>query len=149
MVCEPSPPMVMMASIPSLRPFSIMSDEMSFTTSCAVFDGLVAKRIAPVGGTQNGAAPGQNSADVFESKLARLFRPDQAIKTILNTYDLPFVFQDGAFDGSANDSIEAGCIPASSGDSDASNFRHKWRARKIAMGSQSMSWSQKRFLRLQ
>ena len=93
----------------------------------AVLDGLVVKRIASVGGAQNGAAAGQDSADIGERELARTFRPDETIEAIGNADDFPFVFEDGGFHGRANDRIQAGSVAAPGADADAADISHgRW-----------------------
>ena len=83
-----------------------------------VFFSPVVERIAAIGGAQNRAAARQNPAHAVERKLKRFLRPDQPVKTIGNADDFPLVFEDGSFGGGANDSVEAGCVPASGGNAD-------------------------------
>ena len=41
----------------------------------------------------------------MQPELVGFFRPDQAIKTVRNTNDLPLVLQNGGFDRGANDGV--------------------------------------------
>ena len=80
------------------------------------------ERAAAIGGAEDGAAAGQNAADLFKGEFERLLRPDQAVKAIGNADDLPLVLQDGGLHRGTNHCIEAGSISASGRDSDAANF---------------------------
>ena len=124
MVCEPSPPMLMTASMPSLRALAMTVSEMSRTTSWPFSTVRYLKGIAPIGGAQNGAAARQNAADVLERELVGFLRPDQSVETIRNADDLPLVLQEGALDHGANDGVEAGSVASAGADADTANVRH-------------------------
>src|SRR5271163_2766640 len=87
----------------------------------AVLDSLVMKRIAAVGGAEDGAAAGQNSAHFLEREFEGFFGTDQAVEAIGDADDLPSVLDDGSLGGGANDGVEAGRVPASGIDADAAN----------------------------
>ncbi len=91
----------------------------------AVLLGLVAEGIAAVGGAENRSAARQNAADAVERQLKRFFRPDQAIEAVRDSNDFPLVLKDGRLGGGANDRVEAGSIPASSSNADATYVRHE------------------------
>src|ERR1700722_1748465 len=88
----------------------------------AIYDGLVVEGIAAVGGAENGSAAGQNAGNFFHGELEGFFGPDEPVETIRDADDFPSIFNDGSPGGGADDSVEARCVPASSGDTDAANF---------------------------
>ena len=96
MVCEPSPPMLMIGIDSQLA--GIGDDLVGNVANdfLAVFDGPVFERIAAIGGAQNGSAARQNSAHVLEREFEGFLRPDQAVEAIRNADDFPVVFQDGS-----------------------------------------------------
>ena len=91
----------------------------------AVLHFFVVKRIAAVGGAEDGSSARQNAADFLEREFERFFRPDEAVEAIGDADDLPPVLQDGGFGGGADDGVEAGRVSASGGDTDTANVRHR------------------------
>src|SRR4051812_10222416 len=77
---------------------------------------LVIERVATIGGAQDRSTSRQDPAHVLQLQHARLLRPDQAIKAVLDPDDLPFVLEDCRLNGRADDCVEAGAIAAASGD---------------------------------
>jgi len=90
----------------------------------AVLDDLVVKRIAAIGGAKDGAAAGQDSADVLEGKWPGFFRPDQAIEAVGNADDPPVIFENGRLDGGTDDRIQTGGVAAPGTNADAADVRH-------------------------
>src|SRR5229473_7446323 len=89
----------------------------------AFLNHLVMKRIAPVGGAQNGAAARKQPAGVSQRQLALLVGPDQPVKTVLDADHLPAVPDDRRSDNAANNGIQSGTVAASGANSDLS-YRH-------------------------
>ena len=90
----------------------------------AVLDGFVLKGIAAVGGAEDGAAAREDSADVFESEFSGTIGPDETVEAVGDADDSPLVFEDGGFDGGADDGVEAGGVTAAGADSYAVNGGH-------------------------
>src|SRR5580704_18081688 len=63
----------------------------------AVLDGAVVEGVAAIRSSEDGAAAGQNSADVVEGERTRFLRPDQAIEAIGNADHPPVVFENRGF----------------------------------------------------
>ena len=93
--CEPSPPMVMIASMPSFCELAMTSSGDVAHHLLPIFAEFVTERIAAIRGAQNRAAARQNSAHLVERQLERFFRPDQPVEAVGNADDFPVVFQDG------------------------------------------------------
>src|SRR5882672_2611489 len=76
--CEPSPPMLITASIPNFRALAMnlirdVADDLAL-----VLNRSVVKRIAAISRAKNSAAARQNAADVLQGEFVRLLWPDQA-----------------------------------------------------------------------
>ena len=61
---------------------------------------------------------------MLQCEFVGFLGPDQSIEAVRNTYDSPVVFQEGAFDRSANHGIKARGIATTGADPDAANVRH-------------------------
>ena len=85
----------------------------------AIFYETVFERIAAIRGPQNRAAARQDAADVGQSQGTGFPRPDEAIEAILNTGDLPAIFQHRALHRGADDGVQSGTIAATGDDADA------------------------------
>jgi hypothetical protein len=114
----------MMASMPSF--FRVGNDLVGNIADdfLTVLHCLVLKRVAAVGGAEDGAAAGQDATDALERELEGLLRPDQPVEAIGNADDLPLVLEDGRLDDSADDRVEPRGITAPSADADATNLSH-------------------------
>jgi hypothetical protein len=92
----------------------------------AVDHAFVVKRIAAVGGAEDGASTGQNARNFLERKFESFFRPDEAVEAVRDADDFPAVAQDGGFRSGADDGVETGSVPASGGDANAFDVRHEF-----------------------
>src|ERR1700722_665690 len=92
----------------------------------AVDHAFVVKRIAAVGGAEDGASAGQNAGNFLERKFESFFRPDEAVEAVRDADDFPAVAQDGGFGSGADDGVETGSVPASGGDANAFDVRHEF-----------------------
>jgi hypothetical protein len=77
----------------------------------AVLHRLVLKGITAVGGAEDGAAAGQDTAHALARQFKRALGPDQAVKAIGDANDLPVVFENGRLDDGANDHVESASPP--------------------------------------
>ena len=68
---------------------------------------------------------GQGGHDLVSVSYTHLDVYKRQVKAIGDADDLPSVLEDGGFGGGANDSIEAGSVPASGADTDTANVSHR------------------------
>ena len=90
------------------------------------------ERIAAIGGTQDGAAAGQNTAHVTEQEGAAFFRPDESVKAVADADDVVTILEDGGFHRGSDDGIETGTVSSASADADFSDFSHSIFSEMIA-----------------
>ena len=90
----------------------------------AILHGLVREGIAAIGGAQNCAATGQNSADGFFGEFLGALGPDESIKAVADADDAHAVLVDSSANNGANDSVESGSIAAAVDDTDRAHRFH-------------------------
>src|SRR5882762_8120719 len=122
--CEPSPPTVRTASMASFFESALAPSETSRTVSWPFLDGSLLEGITAIRGAQDSAVARQDTADVFERELARLLRPEQAVEAVGDANDFRLMLENGRFDDSAEDGVEAGRVTAARTDADGANVGH-------------------------
>jgi hypothetical protein len=114
----------MMASMPSF--FRVGNDLVGNIADdfLTVLHCLVLKRVAAVGGAEDGAAAGQDAARTFERKFNRALGPDQPIEAVGDADDFPVIFENGRIADSADDGVKPGRVAAPGPDANATYVRH-------------------------
>src|SRR5690349_7379841 len=82
------------------------------------------KGIATVGGPENGSAARKDPANVCQGEFACALGIDKAIVSVRDANDFPSVFEDCRFDDGSDDSVKAGSVPASGGDTNTFDVGH-------------------------
>jgi len=90
----------------------------------AVIVDAIGEGIAAIGGSEDGSAAGQDSADVVEHEGTALLGPDESVKAVADSDYVKAVLENGSFNGGADHGIETGAVASTGADANFSNLRH-------------------------
>jgi formyltetrahydrofolate deformylase len=90
----------------------------------------VGERVVAVGGTEDGAADGEDAGDVVPFEPLA-FAAHQAAKGVKETEHAPAVRVDGRLDDAAHDGVQARAVAAAGEDADALDAFHRWQNKRV------------------